>query len=371
MRKRKNIFGITISIVLVAAILGSIFSYCFNSKFKSKINNILKIEQEVPANENNSENEFNSSNSEEINTLKNELQMSEIKINKLNNELNKANEKISEISFDNLIINGNFTINQRQLSSYERVDEDIYTADRWGIFKGNGKFNVVTHTLEALDETSPTVFGQWIENAYCLAGNNITVSATLNDVRYSKTIKLPETYVYGEDVIENIYECDEFVFRIYFYVDWNVEKSILGVQFILQNGNTLKIDKVKVEDATFETRYIERSLQEETALCQRYFQRVNPTSVGYGLNETSIIFFAPVPVTMKVLGKISVGSYPSIYKDGVKTPMEGEIKLQSNGNNGIQFIYKPTGGGVIKYASYQVNSGNIYLDADYYTKFTI
>lgn len=371
MRKRKNIFGITISIVLIAAILGSIFSYCFNSKFKSKINNILKIEQEVPVNENNSESKFNSSNLEEINSLKNELQMSEIKINKLNNELNEANEKISEISFDNLIINGNFTINQRELSSYERVDEDIYTADRWGIFKGNGKFNVTTHTLEALDETSPTVFGQWIENAYCLAGNNITVSATLNDVRYSKTIKLPETYVYGEDVIENIYECDEFIFRIYFYVDYNVEKSVLGVQFILQNGNTLKIDKVKVEDASFETRYIERSLQEETALCQRYFQEVYPASVGYGMNETSIMFYVSVPVTMRVPGKITVESYPSILKDGVKTVMEGVIKLQSRGNNIIQLLYKPTGGGVTKYESFQVVGGVLLLDGDYYTKFTI
>ena len=271
-----------------------------------------------------------------------------------------------EVSNRNWVMNANFRVNQRELTNYERIGEDIYTADRWGIFKGNGKFNVQTHTLEALDETSPTVFGQWIEEAYLLAGKDITVGATINGERRVKTLKIPETFVYGQDYIENIYECDDYVFRIYFYVDYNVDKSILGLQFLVENGKTITINDVKLEESAFETKFVDRSIADDTSLCQRYFQRVNPTSIGYGLNEASIVFFASTPVTMRVPGKISVGSYPSFFKDGVKTKMEGEVKLQSRGFNGVQFINKPTGGGVAKYHQYYICTGNIYLDGEYY-----
>ena len=368
---KAKIISIILAVFLFVTALTTGLCYAFNSTFKKNFNSWFGIENKVENSTGSNASGSQASNSDVIDSLRNELLDSQIKLNKLNNELNSANEKLETFSNENLIINGNFTINQKEKSVYERVGEDIYTADRWGIFKGNGRFTVATHTLEALDETSPTVFGQWIENAYCLVGNDITVSATLNDVRYSKTVSLPKTYVYEENFIENIFECDEFIFRIYFYVDYNVEKSILGVQFILQNGNTLKIDKVKVEEASFETRYVERFIPEEMSLCQRYFQRVNPTSVGYGLNETSIVFFAPTPVTLRVAPKVSVGTAPSIFKDGEKITMDGEIKLQSRLYNSVQLIYKPTGGGVIKNGSYQINTGNIYLDGEYYTNFTI
>lgn len=269
-----------------------------------------------------------------------------------------------EISNPNWVMNANFKVNQKEKSTYTREGTDIYTVDRWGIFKGNGKFTVATHTLEAFDETSPTVFGQWIEDAYLLKGKAVTIGATINGVRRVKTITLPETYVYEEDVIENIYECDEYVFRIYFYVDWNVEKSIMGVQFLVENGNSITIDDVKVEESAFETKFVNRCYAEDLALCQRYFQRVSTWSLGYGLTTEKIIFFAPTPTTMRVVGNVSVNTAPNLFKDGVKTKMEGTISLNNKGNNGIQFTCLTTG--VVKYQQYYICTGNIAVEGEYY-----
>lgn len=271
-----------------------------------------------------------------------------------------------EISNPNLIFNANFVVNQRGEFYYARNGEDIYTADRWGIFKGNGKFDVRTHILEGLDETSPTVFGQWIENAHLLKGKYITVGATINGERYVKTILMPETFVYGEDYIDNIYECDDFVFRIYYFVDSTEEFSVLGVQFIVENGKSITIYDVKVEESSFETKFIERPIAEDLALCQRYFQRVNTWSVGYGLTTEKLVFFAPTPTTMRIVGKIAINTAPYVIENGSRTQMKGTIKFNNLTHNGVQFIYMPTEVSLVKYQHYHICTGNIAIDGEYY-----
>ena len=270
-----------------------------------------------------------------------------------------------EVSNPNWILNANFRINQRGYSIYTRDGEDIYTVDRWGIFKGNGTFTVATHTLESTDETSPTVFGQWIEDSYYLKGKVITVSATINGVRYSKTMTLPETFVFGEDYINNIYECDDFVFRIYFYVDWTVEKSVLGVQFLLENGKSITIDEVKLEESAFETKFTQRTTVEDLTLCQRYYQILSTWSLGYALSTSKIVFFAPTITTMRAVGKVTVLNSPSYYLDNQKITMSGDIKLNSKGQNGVQFTYtSPTS--IVKYSIFYICVGNIVVEGEYY-----
>ena len=271
----------------------------------------------------------------------------------------------TEVSNPNWVLNANFRINQRGSSTYTRAGEDIYTVDRWGIFKGNGTFTVLTHTLEATDETSPTVFGQWIEDTYFLKGKTITASATVDGVRYSKTITLPETFVFGEDYINNIYECDDFVFRIYFYVDWTIEKSVMGVQFLLENGKSITIDDVKVEESAFETKFTQRSTVEDLTLCQRYYQALSTWSLGYALSTSKIVFFAPTITTMRNVGKVTVSNPPSYYLDNQKITMDGAIKLNSKGQNGIQFTYtSPTA--IVKYSIFYICVGNITVEGEYY-----
>ena len=199
-----------------------------------------------------------------------------------------------------------------------------------------------------------------------LKGKYITAGATINGERYVKTILMPETFVYGEDYIENIYECDDFVFRIYYFVDSTEEFSVLGVQFIVENGKSITIYDVKVEESSFETKFIERPIAEDLALCQRYFQRVNTWSVGYGLTTEKLVFFAPTPTTMRIVGKIAINTAPYVIENGSRTQMKGTIKFNNLTHNGVQFIYMPTEVSLVKYQHYHICTGNIAIDGEYY-----
>ena len=264
-----------------------------------------------------------------------------------------------EISNPNLIINPDFKINQREKATTTRSGEDVYTADRWGLFYGNGKFQVSTHKLTGLDETQPTVFGQWVEGSEdFIYGETITISATINNVRYSKTITLPETY--AEDYINNIYECDEFVFRIYV----NKTQKILGVQFLVVNGAVIIINKVKLELSNFETKYVERSLAEEMMLCQRYYQKLHVYSTGQASSTEKIMFIVNIVNPLRMVLRYEFRTLPYIVKDGTKTQVPDSIVMNQLCKNGIMFVL--TGSGYAQYEPYTLVGGILTAEGEYY-----
>jgi hypothetical protein len=190
-------------------------------------------------------------------------------------------------------------------------------------------------------------------------GETITVSATINDVRYSKTITLPDAF--EEDYIDNIYETEGIVFRIYVHKT----QSVVGVQFLVENGVGIYIEKVKLEVSDLETKYYERAEAEDLALCQRYFQKLLIYSVAYGTSTEKIAFFAPTPVTMRGVSKVTSTSTPSLMIDGTKTKLTAEnIKLNTSAQNGVAFSYTTTN--VVKDKVYYVMTGTIMVEGEYY-----
>ena len=265
----------------------------------------------------------------------------------------------SKVSNENLVINPNFTILTRGAGVFTRNGEDIYTADRWGLFKGNGKFAPSSHKVTGLDETQPTVFGQWIGEAERLYGKTITVGAEVNEVRYTKTIQLPETV--EEDYINNIYECNDFVFRIYVHK----QKKALGVQFLVVNGVSIKIYNVKLEVSPFETKFIDRPKAEEVELCHRYFQSISIYSLGYGLSEESLRFFVPTQIKLtRGIVSASFKTKPKIVKDGVLTELSEEISTKEQVDNGVILTVKTTG--LTLNEVYHLVNGKVYIDGEFY-----
>ena len=264
----------------------------------------------------------------------------------------------TEISNENLIINPNFKINQRGSNAVTRNGADVYTADRWGLFKGNGKFSVKTHKLTGLDETQPTVLCQWVEDNWFLYGGTITVSATIDGVRYRKTITLPESY--ESDYINNIYENDNFVFRIYV----SRGNFMLGVQFLVNNGVVIVIDRVKLEVSDFETKYSERPIAQEMLLCQRYYQKLSVFSVGYASKTESIAFSVETACQMRMAARVKFLTYPAICKNGVRTVVSGEILTNTLYGNSVIFILKGTD--FVQYDPYIFTGGIVEIEGDYY-----
>ena len=98
-KKKKNVFGVTIAVLLIAVIEGSVLAYFLNSNFKSKVNNVLKIEETVE--ESNKVDSTENSNpttsviSEELKNIKQQLEDAEVEIETLEFKLNSANSNIA------------------------------------------------------------------------------------------------------------------------------------------------------------------------------------------------------------------------------------------------------------------------------------
>lgn len=265
----------------------------------------------------------------------------------------------SQIGNPNLLINGDFNIDQRGLSNYTRSGTDIYTVDRWGLFSGDGKFMKSNSQLTGLDETTPTIFCQWIEDSKSmLYGKTITVSATINGTRRSKTLTVPSSF--SADYIENIYSTDDYTFRIYV----KRLQGRLGVQFLVNNGVTITLAEAKLEVSDFETKYFPRTNPEETALCQRYYQKVRIYSVGYAITAEKVYFFIPLPTTVRGTKSFTVVGSPSMFKVGGEEPFIPSIlEMFQYETNGIVCIAK---GNFTVNDTFILTNGILKLDGEFY-----
>lgn len=265
---------------------------------------------------------------------------------------------ITEIAGENLVVNGNFSVNQRGKAAYIRNGTDIYTADRWGLFNGDGRFIVTTKKLNGQDEDNPTILCQWIDDSLShLFGNTFTVSAYINGELKYKTVTL-SLNVPG-DMIINIEENEEYVFRLYI----KSTPRIIGVQFLVENGKTIKIDKVKAEVGSYVSKFEARPAALETILCQKFYQSLRVFSVGVAASETAVYFFVPTPTTLKSAQNFSIEATPLILMDGEKF-LPYNIHLFQVDHNGC--IFYATGTGFTTNQGYDVVEGILYIEGDYY-----
>ena len=288
---KKIILIILSAIVAVSSIFGCL--YAFNNGFKSSVNAMFNVE--------------------DINVSQESIDNTDERIKELESQLNIANQNLSDlqehVSNPNLIFNGRFRINQRGSSTVYRNQTDIVGMDRWQLSNGDGNFKRSSKTLTCTDIENPIIMTQHVEDAKDqLLGFNLTVSAEVDDVKYSKTFNLPTKAT--EDLIWNVYVSETGAFRVYY----NYLFKKLGVQFIANPGCAIKVDRVKLEVGDIATKFLERSTGDELALCQRHYQVLNVDSIARGYAENEIRFAVPTAVTMRqVAMTFTVKEMPTIY----------------------------------------------------------
>lgn len=104
----------------------------------------------------------------------------------------------SIISNPNLLINGDFKVNQRGKTSYTHTGKQYgytYFVDRWFAWGENPfTFDVSTKTLTPnTSNTGNSLLSQWIEDVSGILGKTITYSVSTNGTIYSKTLNIPTT----------------------------------------------------------------------------------------------------------------------------------------------------------------------------------
>lgn len=236
----------------------------------------------------------------------------------------------------NLLINGDFRVNQRGLPTYTVTN--LYTVDRWRSSTSNLTINVETTGISISGGARTRFLYQIIEDYKSLIGKTVTFSIKIKGIAgYSCKLNFYDV-VSNETLTEKIvaYTGD---YQIVSYTatipsDW---ESLA----VLIYGNTIDTalsDKVFVEWAKLEigsvaTAYSPRPYAEELALCQRYYQVLDGASLGMWSPRTqyqirNVIQFK---VEMRTAPTMSQISPVSLYDLTATTAhIQSQIDLQTS-----------------------------------------
>ena len=222
-------------------------------------------------------------------------------------QLDALNNQVSNVSNPNLLINGDFRVNQRGQTSYS--GGNTYCVDRWYLQENTLTFDVATKTLTN-NGTNTAYMYQKSEDLSDMLGKDITISAKIDGVVYSRAITFPTTLPTSDMAIGNGFGFNKGVVYIYYYSG----AKVFGYVIQLNAGQSIQFGYCKIEQGNVATPNSPRPYAEELALCQRYYVKVCLQGVGYGLSGKDVYPLLPTPVTLRTSPTIETGK--TIYING-------------------------------------------------------
>lgn len=288
-------------------------------------------------------------------------------------ELNRLSDNVSQLSNPNLLINGDFSINQRGQEEYGNATQ--YTVDRWQLStqtNANISFNATTKTLSNTGTTAG-YFVQRIEpsDVAKIWGKTWTFSVKVNGNVYSVTFTAPDTAPTSSQDIAPTLVCVPNIcqVRLYYYAN----SGTIGFTFNIFTGS-VTLGYAKLEVGSVATPFSPRPYAEELALCQRYYQVLGIDSVAYSTygavsyeNEEYYAANTSIPLisTMRTTPTVKIITMPYIRNynnlNSIAFRMN-QIILFRNNEIQLQFLAD----GVEMGAIYVSNGGLVSLDAELY-----
>lgn len=275
------------------------------------------------------------------------------------NNIANTYAKKAEISNPNLIINPDFSINQRVKGSYS--GSNIYTVDRWKTYN-NITFDVKTKTITNNETSAAAFLIQFSEDFNSLYGKTVALSCLIDNVRYSTSITISSSYS-SNQVITNIGTSNAK-----FELGYNSTRGIF-VQFRLAAGASAVVDECKLEIGSTATAFMPPLIAEELPKCQRYGFLLASGPVRYPNTqiEASIIDFTiPTPVSLRTPPTLSNTTNLVIYNpdSGMATQTGFTFSVVHTTSNAI--CIRATKSAHRLSRAVLGFSANIFLDAEIY-----
>lgn len=188
------------------------------------------------------------------------------------------------VSNPNLLINGDFKINQREQNTYTCTKNE-YTVDRWlGASGLTVTKNTSSVTISNTNASGSVLFQQKLEESFSsFAGKTLCLSAKANDSLFYVSAVIPETQPSSATVLASK-QIAEGVSIQFAYQSTNV----LSVGVSVSAGKTITLEHFKLEFGSLPTLFSARGYSEELALCQRFYQRITP-SKSYGTFGSGLV----------------------------------------------------------------------------------
>ncbi len=182
------------------------------------------------------------------------------------------------VSNPNLLLNGDFKINQRGQTSYVCTKNE-YTVDRWlGASGLTVTKNSNSITLTNTNTSSTIIFQQKLEESFLsFAGKTLCLSATVGGTLYYATATLPTSAPSSATMLISKQISDGVTLQLAY-----LSTSVLSVQISLSAEKTLSLTNIKLEIGSSPTTFCPRLYAEELIMCQRYFKKYS------GLNNATV-----------------------------------------------------------------------------------
>ena len=286
---------------------------------------------------------------------------------------NRTTNAYNSYSNPNLLINGDFRINQRGQTSYTGT---VYGVDRW-----IGRDAIVSVIDKGVKITQNGVqwygINQSIEDVDLFKGKVVTLSVKFknlnigNDGLYIGMGNSSVPYTRGT-TISTIYPIkSDGIYSLTFKIPETLNNKYLNV--VIQNTigeitttNSFEVEWAKLELGSVATDCISKPYVEELALCQRYFLKISGTSTA-GL--TGLVYTAgeyadinlKVPVPMCRVPSITINSLPKIRYEGSGDIAVTDVQTSTIDNNTVLLKYYGTFKGNTVCATYGLSAT---LDAE-------
>ena len=262
----------------------------------------------------------------------------------------------NKFSNPNLLINPDFSINQRGASSYTSG----YTVDRWKI--SNATLNATTKTLSNSNSASGT-FLQSLENK-----PTGTFTVTLNVASVTGTVKFSwkdgSTYKTGAVISKGL---NTYTFTA---------SSLTWVGIDVASGASIQLDYMKLEQSSVATHFVTPNKAEELAKCQYYTVVFEPWRTILSANTDSSVINIDTRCKMRTKPTVSYITLKSgtANQFNFVSILSSKAYLALKTNNWTSFIDSKnevvvvnTGSGISSGAFGQVTfDNNLMLDAEIY-----
>lgn len=189
-----------------------------------------------------------------------------------------------DIVNENLLINGNFAIDQKAQGYFNCITK-TYTVDRWLAYAGMRfqKLDSGAHIYNQQPSSSSKKgwFQQILDKPYLeFAGKDVALSIKVNDETFWGSCVIPEempteeTYFIEVNLGNQGGEEDAVLALVC------SAEGRLSVALYVTCGASMIVEYVKLEFASTPTAFVPRPESEELALCQRYFQVLKGSAVN-------------------------------------------------------------------------------------------
>ena len=272
----------------------------------------------------------------------------------------------SIISNPNLLINGDFRVNQRGKTSYTHTGEQYgytYFVDRWFAWGENPfTFDVSTKTLTPnTSNTGNSLLSQWIEDVSGILGKTITYSVSTNDTVYSKTLNIPTT-------LSNNVSLGELPTSFGKLRVWS-NNNRLRFDIIDSSNQSIVLNYAKVEIGSVATAFSPRPYAEELAMCQRYYQECRINVAVLANTITKLYPNIPLIQTLRTNPTVTITTMPSLRGNGSGAGVFtiSSITFNNLKDNSIQLLCTVDGSTPVQsnYV-YQLVNGSFTFDAEIY-----